>query len=174
MHRTPRSFATLAIVLLLAAVLAACGGAPAGPTPPDDDEGPVGDDPSPYWEMLVTGDDVPAFTVEGGAVASPSANTIELTASVPGGWSVAFVHDGGLPVGIPYATDNDDLLSATVTGPAGASCVVTPATGGGSFALLTLGEPEVGVPTGIASVVLLAPCAGFAEGVSFLIGFGVQ
>ena len=170
MHGFRRSIAPFALAALLAQVTTACGGVPTGPV---EDQDPTGGDPQPYWEMLVTGDDTAPFTVTGTSVASPSPNVIELTASDPGGWSVVFVHDGSLPMGIPYVTDNGNLLSATFSGPSGTPCVVTPTSGGGSFALVTLGEPVDGVPTGIASALVREPCAGYGE-VSFQMGFGVE
>jgi len=173
MRRRPSSFATFTFAVLIAALLTACGGS-TGTTAPDDDSDPIGGDPEPYWEMVVTSGDDDPFEVTGAAVAYASENVIVLGASDPAGWTVSFTITGDLPFGLPYSAGNDDLLNATVGAPTGADCVVTPASTYAGLTFVTLGPPEGDVPTGIANVTVEGGCGSFGEVTGFTIGFGVE
>ena len=173
MHRRPRSIATFTLAALLAVLLAACGGS-TGTTVPDDDTDPIGGDPEPTWEMVVTSGDDASFEVTGAAVAYASANVIVLGDSTPAGWSVSFTITGDLPVGLAYFAGEEDLLNATVGTPTGSACVVTPSSTYAGLTFVTVGLPEDGVPTGVASVVVDGGCGTFSEVTGFVSGFGVE
>ncbi len=172
MPRRPRPIATFTLAALIAALLTACGG-PTDPTGTPDPTGPGEDDPEPYWEMTVaSGDDEP-FEVTGTAVANASPNVIVLGDSDPAGWTVSFTITGDLPIGIPYFTDNDDLLNGTVGTPSG-SCVATPATNHALPSFVTLAPTDGGVPVGLGTIFVDGGCGSFADETSFMVGFGVQ
>lgn len=173
MHRRPRSIATFTLAALLAVLLAACGGS-TGTTVPDDDTGPIGGDPEPYWEMVVTSGADEPFEVTGAAVAFASPNVIVLGDSTPAGWSVSFTISGDVPIGLPNVADNDDLLNATVGTPAGSDCIVTPTSTYAGLTFVTLAPPEGDVPVGIGNVTVAGGCGNFGALTGFVIGFGVQ
>ncbi|MFN2324020.1 MAG: hypothetical protein ABR510_13825, partial [Trueperaceae bacterium] len=103
-----------------------------------------------------------------------SPNVIVLGASDPAGWSVSFTITGDLPIGIPYFTDNGDLLNATVGTPTGSSCVATSETDFALPSFVTLGLDDGDVPTGIGNVFVEGGCGTFTEETGFAVGFGVE
>ncbi|MDF1521416.1 MAG: hypothetical protein P1P87_01180 [Trueperaceae bacterium] len=121
----------------------------------------------------MSGEDDP-FEVTGASVAFASPNVIVLGDSTPAGWTLSFTSTGDLPIGLPYSTDNDDLLNATVGAPTGTDCIATPTTNFALPSFVTLGPADGGVPVGIAPVFVDGGCGGFASEASFLVGFGVQ
>ncbi len=173
MPRRPRSIATFTLAALLAVLLVACGGGATGTTTPDDDSDPTGGDPEPYWEMTVTSGADDPFEVTGAAVAFASPNVIVLGDSTPAGWSVSFTITGDLPIGLPYSTDNDDLLNGTVGTPSG-SCVATPTTNHALPSFVNLAPDDGGVPVGLGTIFVDGGCGAFADETSFMVGFGVQ
>jgi hypothetical protein len=174
MHRRRRPFATLTLAALLAVLMAACGGVPTGTTGPDDDPDPIGGDPEPYWEMVVTSGTDEEFEVTGTTVAFAGPNVVVLGGSTPAGWSVSFTVSGDVPIGLPNSTDNDDLLTATVGAPTGADCIATPTTNFALPSFVTLGPADDGVPVGTGLVYVDGGCGGFVDETSFQVGFGVQ
>lgn len=127
-----------------------------------------------YWEMVVTKVDGERIDVTGASVALASPTVIVLGDSTPAGWSVSFTITGELPIGIPYTTDNGDLLNAAVGTPTGADCVATPSTNFALPSFVTLGPAEGGVPQGIGTVFVEGGCGDFSAETSFQLGFGVQ
>jgi hypothetical protein len=162
------------LAFVLVATLTACGtGAAPGGGDPSGDDPPAGD-PEPYWEMTVTSGEDDPFEVTGASVAFASPTVIVLGDSTPAGWTLSFTITGDLPIGLPYSTDNDDLLNATVGAPTGADCIATPTTNFALPSFVTLGPADGGVPVGIGSIYVDGGCGGFAAETSFQVGFGVQ